>query len=54
VSAKLSALTVTSVRAAREAGLDVVGWSVRRHDTFNRLTRLGVVACCVSDTALDW
>ena len=54
VSAKLSAVKPASVRAAREAGLDVVAWSVRRHDTFNRLTRLGVVACCVSDSALDW
>lgn len=54
VSAKLSAVKPASVRAARAAGLDVVAWSVRRHDTFDRLTRLGVVACCVADAALDW
>ncbi len=53
VSVKLAALKPAPIQAAREAGLDVVAWSIRRRATFNRLVRLGVVACCVVDAALD-
>jgi glycerophosphoryl diester phosphodiesterase len=38
---------------AREAGLDVAAWTVRRRATFDRLARLGVVAVCVEAAALD-
>ncbi len=38
---------------AREAGLDVSAWTVRRRPTFDRLERLGVVAQCVEAAALD-
>jgi len=46
-------LTPARMRAAREARLDVAAWTVRRLATFERLGRLGVVACCVEARALD-
>jgi len=46
-------LTPGRIRGAREAGLDVAAWTVRRPATFERLGRLGVVACCVEAGALD-
>ena len=39
--------------ARRDAGLEVAAWTVRRRATFDRLGRLGVVACCVEAAALD-
>jgi len=46
-------LTTGRIRGAREAGLDVAAWTVRRTATFERLGRLGVAACCVEAQALD-
>lgn len=46
-------ITPARLRAARTAGLDVAAWTVRRRATFDRLERLGVVACCVEAAALD-
>lgn len=46
-------ITPASFRAARVAGLEVAAWTVRRRSTFDRLARLGVVACCVEAAALD-
>ena len=43
----------SSIAPAREAGLEVAAWTVRRRATFDRLARLGVVACCVEAAALD-
>jgi glycerophosphoryl diester phosphodiesterase len=37
---------------ARAAGLEVVAWTVRRRDTYDRLRRLGVLAMCVEGPAL--
>jgi glycerophosphoryl diester phosphodiesterase len=42
-----------AVDRAREQGLDVVAWTVRRRPTFERLARLGVFAICVEAAALD-
>ena len=42
-----------SMGLARTAGLEVVAWTVRRRATFDRLTRLGIVAACVEAAALD-
>lgn len=42
-----------SFAGAREAGLDVAAFTVRRRPTFDRLARLGVVAVCVEGRALD-
>ena len=53
VSVLWNALTTASIRTARDAGLDVAAWTVRRRATFDRLARLGVVACCVEAAALD-
>jgi len=47
------ALDERSVAVARDAGLDVAAWTVRRRPTFDRLTRIGVGAQCVEGAALD-
>jgi glycerophosphoryl diester phosphodiesterase len=46
------AITPASVGRAHDAGLEVAAWTVRRRRTFDRLERLGVVACCVEAAAL--
>lgn len=53
VSADWRALDPRSMRRAREAGLEVAAWTVRRRPTAQRLERLGVVAICVEAAALD-
>ena len=53
VSVLWSALTPARIRDAHAAGLDVAAWTVRRRATFDRLGRLGVLACCVEAAALD-
>jgi glycerophosphoryl diester phosphodiesterase len=53
VAVEWRAIDRTSVRRAQAAGLDVVGWTVRRRPTFDRLARLGLVAVCVEGAALD-
>jgi glycerophosphoryl diester phosphodiesterase len=47
------AITPARIGAARAVGLDVAAWTVRQVKTFDRLARLGVVACCVEGAALD-
>ena len=47
------ALDERSVARARDAGLEVIAWTVRRRPTFDRLARIGVRAMCVEGTALD-
>jgi glycerophosphoryl diester phosphodiesterase len=42
-----------SVRRARDLGLEVAAWTIRRRPTYARLERLGVVAQCVEAKALD-
>ncbi len=53
VSVDWRALDLASLRLARNAGLEVAAWTVRRRTTFDRLARLGVVAICVEGAALD-
>ena len=53
VSVEWGAITAPRLRAARDAGLDVAAWTVRRQSTFERLERLGVIGCCVEAGALD-
>lgn len=53
VSALWGSITPSSLRAARDAGLQVAAWTVRRRATFDRLGRLGVAAICVEAAALD-
>jgi len=47
------ALDERAVALAREAGLEVIAWTVRRRPTFDRLARIGVGAMCVEAGALD-
>lgn len=53
VSVDWRALDAGSIGLAREAGLEVAAWTVRRRSTFDRLARLGVVAICAEGAALD-
>jgi glycerophosphoryl diester phosphodiesterase len=53
VSVLWGAITPAAVGRAQDAGLEVAAWTVRRRPTFDRLGRLGVVACCVEAAALD-
>lgn len=53
VSVSWPAITPASMRAARDAGLEVAAWTVRRRPTAARLGRLGAVALCVEGSALD-
>lgn len=53
VSADWRSIDARSMARARDAGLDVAAWTVRRRSTYARLERLGVVAICVEAAALD-
>ena len=53
VSVEWRAIDGASMARARDAGLDVAAWTVRRRPTYRRLERLGVVAICAEATALD-
>ena len=53
VSIEWHALDPAAVARARSAGLEVIGWTVRRRPTYRRLERLGVSAMCVEGAALD-
>ena len=53
VAVQWRALDERSVALAREAGMEVIGWTVRRRPTFDRLARIGVGAMCVESAALD-
>jgi glycerophosphoryl diester phosphodiesterase len=46
-------ITAASAAAARDAGLAVAAWTVRRPRRITALARLGVAAVCVEDAALD-
>jgi glycerophosphoryl diester phosphodiesterase len=52
VAASWVSINPATVGRARDAGLDVVAWTVRLVATRDRLERLGVVACCVEAAAL--
>ncbi len=53
ISVDFHAIERGSFAAARDAGLDVAAWTVRRRTTFGRLERLGTIAACVEAAALD-
>jgi glycerophosphoryl diester phosphodiesterase len=53
IAAEWHAIDARSVARARDAGLDVAAWTVRRRPTYARLERLGVVAICAEGRALD-
>ena len=53
ISAEWRSIDERAMRRARDAGLEVAGWTVRRRPTYARLERLGVVAICAEANALD-
>jgi glycerophosphoryl diester phosphodiesterase len=53
ISVEWHAVDRAAVARARDAGLDVASWTVRRRPTYSRLERLGVTAICVEAAALD-
>jgi glycerophosphoryl diester phosphodiesterase len=53
VSVEWPSVDARALRRARDAGLDVAAWTVRRRPTFDRLAALGVTAICVEAAALD-
>ena len=53
ISAQWRSIDERSVARAREAGLEVAAWTVRRRPTYDRLARLGVVAISAEGAALD-
>lgn len=53
ISVEWRAIDARSIARARDAGVDVAAWTVRRRATFDRLSRLGVTAVCVEAAALD-
>jgi glycerophosphoryl diester phosphodiesterase len=53
IAVQWRALDERSVALAREAGLEVIAWTVRRRPTFDRLRRIGVGTMCVEGPALD-
>lgn len=53
VSTDWRTITPPAMRRARDLGLEVAAWTVRRRPTYRRLERLGVVVQCVEAGALD-
>lgn len=53
IAAEVESIDGGSIAAAHAADLEVAAWTVRRRATFDRLSRLGVVAVCVEGAALD-
>ncbi len=53
VSVPWAAIDERSMRLARDAGLEVAGWTVRRTSDARRLASLGVAALCVEGAALE-
>jgi len=53
IAAQWPAVDERSAARVRDAGLDLVAWTVRRRPTYRRLERLGVVAICAEAGALD-
>lgn len=53
ISAEWHAIDEASVRRARDAGLDVAAWTVRKADDYSRLAALELIAICAEDDALD-
>jgi glycerophosphoryl diester phosphodiesterase len=52
VASEWHAIDARAVAAARDAGLEVVAWTVRRRPTYQRLARLGVAAIIAEGAAL--
>ncbi|HEX7474214.1 MAG TPA: glycerophosphodiester phosphodiesterase [Candidatus Limnocylindrales bacterium] len=53
IAAEYHGIDERGVDRARQAGLEVAGWTVTRRPTYARMVELGVVAVCVEGPALD-
>jgi len=53
IAAQWRSINARSATAAAAAGLELIGWTVRRRPTYRRLERLGVFAICAEALALD-
>jgi glycerophosphoryl diester phosphodiesterase len=53
VAVQWRAITASSFKAARAAGLEVAAWTLTRPPSVERLAKLGVIAACVEGAALD-
>ena len=53
IAVEWHAVDAQTIDRIRDAGLDVVAWTVRQRATYRRLARLGVTAMCVEAAALD-
>ena len=53
VSVNWPAIDERSMAHARDAGLDVVAWTVRELDDYRRISALGAIAICAEGAALD-
>ena len=53
VAAQWRSINERSVAATAAAGLDLIGWTVRRRPTYRRLEQLGALAICAEGLALD-
>lgn len=53
ISVAWQAIDEASIARTRRAGMDVAAWTVRDLDTYHWLERLGVLAICAEDVALD-
>jgi glycerophosphoryl diester phosphodiesterase len=52
VAAEFHSITKTSAALVREAGLELVAWTVTMPETVRRLEKVGVYASCVEGAAL--
>ncbi len=53
VAVEWHAIDARSVARTRDAGLEVVAWTLRRPSTITRLAQLGVIAMCIDGPALN-
>ena len=53
IAAQWRSIDPGSAVAVNAAGLDLIGWTVRRRPTYRRLERLGAFAICAEGLALD-
>jgi glycerophosphoryl diester phosphodiesterase len=53
IAVQFLAIDSSSAGRVHDAGLELIAWTVRRRDTWDRLAGLGVAAMCVEAAALD-
>ena len=53
IAAQWRSINDRTADATAAAGLELIGWTVRRRPTYSRLENLGAFAICVEASALD-